>query len=207
LAPGQQVPGQIEIANRGKGYLRGDILSTQPWLQVSQVFACPPGRACTVPIGIDTSGLSSHQPYLAAVTLTPVGGAPEVVAVQVTVAGDNAAPVPRVLKDPTIEVSPKRVDFGTVDRNALNTARVSVTVTNVSQSTAQVKVQGAPRWLLVKPASFQLAPGARQVVELVGRVDKVRDRRQKISLVFALRGGSSQEVQVRLQIKRRRLFG
>ena len=207
LAPGQQVPGQIEIANRGKGYLRGDILCTQPWLKASQVFACPPGRACTVPIGIDTSGLSSHQSHLAAVTLTPVGGPPEVVAVQVTVAGENAAPVPRALKDPTIEVSPKRVDFGTVDRKALNTARVSVTVKNVSQSTAQVKVQGAPRWLLVKPASFRLAPGERQVVEIVGRVDKVRDRRQKIPLVFALRGGSSQEVQVRLQIKRRGLFG
>jgi hypothetical protein len=207
LAPRQQVPGQIEIANRGKGYLRGDILSTQPWLKASQVFACPPGRACTVPITIDTSSLPSHQPHLAAVTLTPVGGAPEVVAVQVTVAGENAAPAPQAPKTPTIEVSPKRVDFGTVDRSALNTARVSVTVTNVSQSTAQVKVQGAPRWLLVNPASFRLEPGKRQVVELIGRVDKVRDRRQKVSLVFAPSGGSSQTVQVRLQIRRRGLFG
>jgi serine/threonine protein kinase len=207
LAPGQQIPNQIELVNRGKGYLRGDILTTQPWLKVGRVFACPPGRACTVPIGIDTSGLSSHQSHLAAVTLTPVGGAPEVVAVQITVAGGKAAPVQSAPQVPTIEVSPKRVDFGTVDRRALNTARVSVTVTNVSQSTAQVTVQGAPRWLLVKPESFRLAPGERQVVELVGRVDKVGERRPKISLIFALRGGASQEVQVRLQIKRRGLFG
>jgi serine/threonine protein kinase len=207
LAPGQQVPGQIELTNRGKGYLRGDILSTQPWLKVSPVFACPPGRACTVPIGIDTAGLLPHQAHLAAVTLTPVGGAPEVVAVQVTVAGENAISATSASKAPSIEVNPKRVDFGTVDRKALNTARVSVTVTNVGQSAAQVSAQGAPRWLLVKPASFRLAPGERQVVELVGRVDKVRERKQNVSLTFALPGGRGQEVAVRLQIRRRGLLG
>jgi hypothetical protein len=141
------------------------------------------------------------------VTLTPVGGAPEVVAVQVSVAGENAAPMPQAPQTPAIEVSSKRVDFGMVDRAALNTARVSVTVTNVGRSTAQVEVQGAPRWLLVKPDSFRLEPGKKQVVKLVGRIDKVRDRRQKVSLVFAPRGGRNQEVQVLLQLKRRRLFG
>jgi serine/threonine protein kinase len=212
LPPGQQVPGQIELVNRGKGYLRGDVLSTQPWLSVNRVFACPPGRGCTIPISIDTAGLSSKQPHLAAVTLTPIGGAPEVVAVQVTVAATDTAPTstasaPRAPAVPTIEVSPKRVDFGVVDRRRLSTERVSVTVSNVSQATAQVRVQGAPRWLLVKPVSFELAPGARRSVELVGRVDKVSGRSQRSSLVFAARGGSNQEVSVRLQIKRRGLFG
>jgi serine/threonine protein kinase len=212
LPPGQQVPGQIEVVNRGQGYLRGDLLSTQPWLRVNPAFACPPGRTCAIPIGIDTAGLAAHQPHLAAVTLTPVGGAPEVVAVQVTVAAANAAPAkaaaaPRAPAVPTIEVSPKRVDFGIVDRGALSTSRVSVTVSNVSQATAQVRVQGAPRWLLVKPASFELAPGDRQVVEVVGRVDKVSGRSQKVRLVFATRGGRNQEISVQLQIKRRGLFG
>jgi serine/threonine protein kinase len=207
LAPGQQVGGKIEISNRGRGYLSGDILSTQPWLRANPSFACPPGQTCVVPITIDTSGLPPHQPHLAAVTLTPVGGAPEVVAVQVTVAGGNAAPAARPSKTPGIEVSPKRVDFGTVERSALNTARVSVMVTNVGPTTVRVRVQGAPRWLLVSPAAFRLEPGTRQVVELVGRVDKVRDRKQKVSLVFAPTSGSSQRVQVRLQIKRRGLFG
>jgi hypothetical protein len=82
-----------------------------------------------------------------------------------------------------------------------------VTVTNVSRSPAKINVRGAPRWLLVKPESFRLEPGKRRVVELVGRIDKVRDRRQKVSLAFALQGGRSQKVQVRLQIKRRGLFG
>jgi hypothetical protein len=179
---------------------------------VDRLFACPPGRACTIPIRIDTAGLSSQQPHLAAVTLTPIGGAPEVVAVQVTVAATSPAPAntaaaPKAPAVPTVEISPKRVDFGIVDRGRLSTARINVTVSNVSQATAQVRVQGAPRWLLVKPASFQLAPGDRQVVELVGRVDKVPGRRQRDSLVFATRGGSKQEVPVRVQIKRRGLFG
>ena len=204
LPPGKQVPGQIEVTNRGTGYLRGELLSTQSWLKASQVFACPPGRTCTVPMTIDTSGLAPHQPHLAAVTLTPVGGSPGVVAVQVTVAGEGTVRAPQT---PTIEVNPDRVDFGVVDRSALNTARVSVTVTNPSQSTVEVEIKGAPRWLLVTPASFHLGPGKRQVVELVGRVDKVRDRRQKISLAFAPQGGRNREVQVRLQIKRRGLFG
>ncbi len=207
LPPGQQIPAQIELVNKGKGYLRGETLSTQSWLKVDPVFACPPGRACTVPISIDTTGLSPHQPHLAAVTLTPSGGNPEVVAVQLTVAGDGPAPAPGRTKAPSIKVSPRRVDFGTVARRTLHTARHSITVTNTSQSVARVRVQGAPRWLLVNPTSFRLAPGDRQVVELVGRVDKVRERRQKVSLVFAPDGGKSQEVQVRLQIGRAGLFG
>jgi hypothetical protein len=45
------------------------------------------------------------------------------------------------------------------------------------------------------------------VVKLVGRVDKVRGRRQRVALTFALDGGHSRELEVRLQIKRRGLFG
>jgi hypothetical protein len=50
-------------------------------------------------------------------------------------------------------------------------------------------------------------PGARQQVELVGRVDKVRGRRQHVTLTFALDGGQSQGVDVLLEVKRRGLFG
>ena len=205
--PAQRITQQIEIANRGRGYLRGEILSTQPWLKVNQSFACPPGQVCTVPIEIDPTGLAPGRADLAAVTLTPAGGSPEVVAVQVSVAAGQAAPPQSARRLPAIEVSPKRVDLGTVDRKALSTSRVSVLVTNLSHSTVEVRVQGAPRWLLVKPQTFRLARGAKQEVGLVGRVDKVRSRREKATLVFALDGGRDQEVEVRLQIKRRGLFG
>jgi serine/threonine-protein kinase len=207
LEPEQKVAQRIEIANRGRGYLRGELLSTQPWARVGAVFACPPGRVCSVPLEIDTTGLLPGQPYLAAVTLTPAGGTPEVVAVQIAIAERKTAQVQETPKSPAIELSPQRVDFGTVDQKALGTPQAKVTVTNTSQTPAQVRVQGAPRWLLIKPETFRLVPGARQVVKLVGRVDKVRGRKQVIALTFALDGGQSQELEVRLQIKRRGLFG
>lgn len=206
--PGQQSRQQIEIANRGQGYLRGEIFSTQPWVKVgSGSFACPPGRVCRVPIEVDTTGLAPGRPYLAAVTLTPVGGTPEVVAVQVTLSEESRVPVSITPSSPTIEVTPKVVDFGTVDRETLSTSRVSLTVTNLSEAMAQVHVKGAPRWLLVKPESFRLMAGARQIVELVGRVDKVRRRKQEIELTFAVDGGQAQTIEVRLKVRRRRLFG
>ncbi len=207
VGPGQQIPQRIEIANQGQGYLRGEILSTQPWVKVGRAFSCPPGKVCAVPIEIDTTGLVAGQPQLAAVTLTPVGGGPEVVAVQIAVAEDKAAPVQITLSSPTIEVSPRRVDFGEVDRRALSTPRVSLTVTNISQTAAQVRVQDAPKWLLVKPVTFRLVPGARQVVKLVGRVDKVRGRKEKVRLTFAVDGGPDQEIEVLLEIKGRGWFG
>jgi len=207
VRPGQRISQKIEIANEGRGYLRGEILSTQPWLGAGRTFACPPGQTCALPIEIDTTGLAPGQAHLAAVTLTPVGGGPEVVAVQVAVVPDEVAPAPGAPATPAIEVSPKRIDFGSVPARALSTATEHVTVTNRSQAVAQVRVQGAPRWLLIKPESFRLAVGAKQVVRLVGRVDKVRGRKHKVTLTFALAGGPNQEVQVLLQVKRRGLFG
>jgi serine/threonine protein kinase len=207
VGPGQQILQEIEIANSGRGYLRGELLSTQPWLKVKPSFYCPPGRTCTVPVEIQTADLAPGRSHLGAVTLTPVGGTPEVVAVQVTVSPEQDAPVQITMAAAAIEVTPKEVDLGVVDRRALSTPRAAVTVTNVSQTAAQVRVQGAPRWLLVKPGVFRLVPGAKQQVELVGRVDKVRGRREQVTLTFSLDGGSNQEVQVLLEVKRRGLFG
>jgi P pilus assembly chaperone PapD len=99
------------------------------------------------------------------------------------------------------------VDFGVVDPKALSTKQVSVTVTNTGQTSAQIRVRGAPRWLLIKPQTFRLMPGAKQVVKLIGRVDKVRGRRQKVTLTFAVDGGPDQEIDIRLEVKRQGLFG
>ena len=205
--PGQQILQAIEIANSGRGYLRGELLSTQPWLKVKPSFSCPPGRDCTIPIEIDTANLAPGRAHLGAVTLSPVGGTPEVVAVQVAVLPETDSPAQSTATVAAIEVAPRRVDLGVVDSKALSTPRAMVTVTNVSQRAAQVRVQGAPRWLLVKPGVFRLAPGARQQVDLVGRVDKVRGRREQVTLTFSPDGGRNQEVEVRLEVKRRGLFG
>jgi tRNA A-37 threonylcarbamoyl transferase component Bud32 len=207
VGEGQRIPQKIEVANRGRGYLRGEMFSTQPWVNLrSGGFSCPPGRVCAVPIEIDTTGLDPG-PYLAAVTLTPVGGAPEVAAVQIGVTANRTAPMRTTPAASSIEVRPKVVDFGTVDRKGLSTSTKRVDVINRGGATAQVRVRGAPRWLLIKPATFRLVANARQAVKLVGRVDKVRGRKQKVMLTFAVDGGQDQTVEVRLEVKRRGLFG
>jgi serine/threonine-protein kinase len=206
LGEGQRLVQQIEIANKGRGYVRGEILSTQPWVRVGKVLSCPPGQSRQIPIEIDTAGLAPGVPYLAAVTLSPASGPPEVVAIQI-VLSQKPAPAQSAVSAPAIEVSPDRLDFGAVVPGVLSTPRLSVSVKNVSQKVAQVGVKGAPPWLLVKPKSFRLKPGAEQVVSLVGRVEKVRGRRHAFPLLFALDGGRNQQVEIRLQIKRRGLFG
>jgi serine/threonine protein kinase len=207
LGPSQQIPQKIEIANKGQGYLRGQILSTQPWVKVGNAFACPPGRVCAIPLEIDTSGLKSGYSAVAAVTLTPIGGAPEVVAIQIAIIEEKAAPVRITLDSPAIEVSPKRVDFGAVSRRDLSTSSESVTVTNLSKTTAQVRVQGAPRWLLIRPDTFRLGAGAKQVVKLVGRLDKLQSGSQQVTLTFAVGAGPDQTVEVSLRVKGGGLFG
>ena len=126
---------------------------------------------------------------------------------QISLIENKAAPVEITLKSPAIELSPRQVDFGMVDPKALSTQQVSVTVTNTGRTPAQIRVQGAPRWLLIKPQTFRLVAGAKQAVNLIGRVDKVRGRRQKVTLTFAVDGGQDQELGVQLELKRQRLFG
>jgi tRNA A-37 threonylcarbamoyl transferase component Bud32 len=190
LGAGQRITQQIEIANRGAGYLRGEVLSSQSWVNVgSGTFACPPGQTTRVPVEIDSQGLTPGKIYVAAVTLTPAGGPPEVLPVQIAVTA------------PAIRVAPAKVDFGTVSRQDLSTPRQSVSVTNVSQAVAQCRVRHAPEWLLVKPEAFRLQPGGQENVELVGRMAKVRGRKQEFSLTIALDGGQDQEVEITLRVK------
>jgi tRNA A-37 threonylcarbamoyl transferase component Bud32 len=187
---GQQLREEIEIANRGRGYLRGEILSSRPWVNVGKgTFSCPPGQVVKVPLKIDTTGLEPHQAHLAAVTLTPAGGLPEVLPVQITVIA------------PAIRVVPTEVDLGTVSRGELSTARRSVSVTNVSRAVAECRILGAAEWLLVKPEAFRLQPGGQQHVELVGRVAKARGRKQKVALAVVVDGGENQRIEVRLRVK------
>jgi len=205
--PGQQIPQKIEIANRGQGYLRGEAFSTQPWVKASQTFACSPGGVCAVSIEIDTTGLAVGQPHVAAVTLTPVGGSPEVVAVQIIVAADRSAPVRIALDAPAIEVSPSRVDFGTVSRRERSTPVAQLTVANTSKTMAQCRVQGAPKWLEAKPGTFRLVPGARQVVKLSVHADKAPSGSQKLTLTFAVDAGPDQQIEILLRVKGSGLFG
>ncbi len=207
LGPNQQIRQAIEIANRGRGYLRGEIFSTQPWVQVIDgAFACPPGQICQIPLELNTKGLEPGRAYLAAITLTPAGGTPEVVAVQIAVDAQAAAPRRITTSPPAIDVSPGRIHFQ-VSRRDRRPPSERLTVTNTTRTEAQVQVQNVPRWLEVEPETFRLVRGARQVVKIRGRPDRAQSGRHEAKLTFAVDGGADQHVEVLLEAKRRGLFG
>ncbi|MGD8490422.1 MAG: serine/threonine-protein kinase [Anaerolineae bacterium] len=209
VSPGQRIRQAIEVVNRGPGVLRCEVLSTQPWVKVSPTFVCPPGQVCAVPIEIDAGGLVVGESHLAAVTLTPADGDPEVVPVQIGVTSNRATPARSAAqaRTPMIAVTPEQIDLGTVEAGDLSTQRARLTVRNTGGAVARVRVEGAPKWLLIKPESFSVQPGGQQAVELVGRVDKVRGRKQHVKLTLAVEGGRNRQVEVRLRIKGRGLFG
>ncbi len=206
LEPDRQVVRQIEVFNRGRGYLHGEMLSTQPWLKTGRTFACPPGQVCAIPIEIDTAGLQPGQPHLAAVTLIPVGGPPEVVAVQIAVRGEKGAPVRIGPAAPVLAVSPERVDLGAVSRRN-QSAIGKVTVTNIGPTAVQVRVQGMPSWLEARPPTFLLVTGAKQVVKLVGQAGRLRAGEYKATLTFAAGAAPDQAVEVVLRVRGGGLFG
>ncbi|MFC2029126.1 serine/threonine-protein kinase [Chloroflexota bacterium] len=204
---GQQIREKVEIANTGGGYLRGEILSTQPWIKLgSSTFACSPGRTCAVPVVIDTTGLEPGTAPYGGITLTPNGGPPEVVSVQVAVVGGDRPPRQAISSGPTIHVQPDSVDFGEVLSGTLSTPRRRVTVTNVGGEEARCQIRNAPSWLLVKPEAFRLAPGDGTQVDLVGRVAKVKGRKERVDLKIALDDGPDQRLPVSLRIRGRGWF-
>jgi serine/threonine protein kinase len=207
VGPNQQIVQQIEIANRGRGYLRGEVFATQPWARVAQGgFACSPGQVCQIGIEIDSQGLEPGRTYLAAVTLTPVGGMPEVVAVQVSIDAQAAAPVRSTISPPAIRVSPASIRLRG-SRSDRRPPAEALTISNAGQTAAQVRIQNVPRWLTVAPQSFHLVPGARQVVEIEGRLDRIRSGQHKVQLRVALDGGPDHQVEVWVEAKRRGWFG
>ena len=201
--PRQPILTKIELANRGPGYLRGRVLTSQPWVKLSSAaFGCTPGGVCVVQVEIDPSGLAPAQPHVAAVTLEPDGGGPEVIPVQVVVAAREAVPA-SARAQTAIAVAPNRVDFGTVSRGTLSTARQRIVVTNSALVQVRCRVVDAPAWLIVKPADFRLSPGGRQTLEMVGRVDKVPGSGQEATLAVAADSGQTCQVRVSIRIRGR----
>ena len=192
---GQKVTQVIEIANKGRGLLHGEVLSSQPWLSpLSNTFICPPAGTCAVSLEIDAATLAPGQSHLAAVTLTPVKGMPEVVPIQATVVA------------PAIRVEPARLEFGTVPRRGPAVVK-ALTVTNAGPAIADCKVLGMPEWLIAQPAAFRLPPGAQETVRLELRPHKVPGRGQEIVLTVAVDKGQPQQIAASARIKDAGLWG
>ena len=202
IGPAQPIVGQIELANRGAGYLRGRAFSTMPWLKVAQSFACAPGGRAVLQVEIDPAGLAPGSPHIAAVTLEPDAGVPEVVPVQLLLAAAQA-PVPGARLRASIRVEPDQVDLGRVARTSFATGRQRVDVTNMSQEKVRCRVTDIPAWLQVKPVDFRLAPGKSETLELVGRVAKIPAGGEDATLGIAVDGGSSRTLRVSVRLKGR----
>jgi len=194
---GQKVVQGIEVANLGRGPLLGEAFTTQSWARLaSRTFTCPPGGTCTLRLEIDSTGLAPHQgPQVAAVTLTPAGGSPEVVPVQISVVA------------PAVRIRPAQVDFGVVDRRAAAPVHQAVAVTNTSPALARCLITGAPEWLIVQPYAFDLPPGSVERVVLEARGPKVPGRGQDIVLALAVDRGETQQIAVSVRVKGGGLFG
>jgi hypothetical protein len=196
LEPDQQVRLQIEIANTGRAELRGQAESTQPWVKVASTFSCPPGQARVVPFEIDTSDLVTGQPCLAAIALTPAGGVPEWVSIQITIEARQVAPVEIAPAAASIEVNPKVVHIERTLVLPYGESK-SITVINLGQIATRVRIRGVPDWLSVKPKTFQLEAEGQHVVELVPqapRMNLLGD--QKACLKFASDSGQVEKVEV-----------
>jgi len=185
---------EIQVTNRGRSYLRGEIFATQPWLKVpAGVFGCSPGETCAIRIEIDPAGLAPGRTYAAGVTLQPAGGVSEVIAVGLTVpdakAGEKGAGTA------PIRVRPNRVELR-ASRAALGRPRAQVTVTNTGLSPVRCRVLGAPRWLLIEPESFRLAVGSQQDIDLIPRADRLEGREGRAEVVVVPEGGPGQKIDV-----------
>jgi serine/threonine protein kinase len=200
---GQPMRQAIEIANRGPGYLRGEVFSTMPWVRVGSTFGCPPGELCSIEVEVDASGLESGKSHLAAVTLTPAGGSPEVVPVEVTIATSDPT---RSGSLPAVSVDRNRVELA-ARRGDWNSARQRLVVSNPGAGPVHCRVLGLPAWLAAKPDEFRLGKGAAKVVELSARGARALARRQEAILVFAVDGGQGTEVRVSLEVKGAELLG
>jgi tRNA A-37 threonylcarbamoyl transferase component Bud32 len=102
---------------------------------------------------------------------------------------------------PAIQVTPNRLDFGTLSHAAASVVYRSFTVTNVGQVMAQCDVRGIPRWLRARPRAFCLVPGARQEVEIGLIEQRIPGQKQQIVLTIALEGGQNHKVYVSLQME------
>ena len=160
--PNQQISQTDQDRQPGQGYLRGEITSTQPWVKAGAAFSCPPGPHLRRAHRDRYHDLMPGQ-SLGGCDPDPGGGQPEVVAVQVMVTGVRR----RCRHPPAIEVSPSRVDFGTVAADELSTPQSVVTVTNTEQGGSRVR-SGSPPWLLVKPETLSSGPPAPSKCEVRG---------------------------------------
>lgn len=184
---------ELKIRNVGGGYLQGQITVSAPWIKVAggQV-GCLSGRELTVPVTVDTGGLTPGNFHHGSLTLTMPS------AQQITV------PVGLSIPPQSLQVDRKDLDFGTVASSSQKAlVPSSFTVTNQGYSRAVCRITNRPDWLHVNPETFTCPPGGSQKVEVwVYTKSLAEDRTYTHLLKVETPGAREAVVRVKLQIGR-----
>ena len=185
-ATGQDRSQQIQVANAGGGYLYGTVTSSADWIDVQGRLACAPGQTQSLPVVVRTEALTPGQVYQARVD------------VQASSAQPVSIPIEVKVPPPVVDVVPAQIELRIVSSRELFTERASFEVQNRGAGRAECQIEGSPPWLVLDPLKFVCLPGRKQVVELVGRVDKLpaQETERRATLHVQVRGARAHQVQV-----------
>ncbi len=185
---------KLQVQNAGGGYLYGVASSSVPWIEVQGRLTCPPGQTQALPVVVRTELLTPGQTYQAQVKIQASGAQTALVQVEVKVP-------PAV-----VDVSPAQIELEMGNNSGLFTGRAAFEVSNRGEVRADCAIEGQPEWLVLSPARFTCLPKQSQMVELVGRVDKLPDPRRVNSaqLTVQVQGGAPRPVQVVVMPRARR---
>jgi len=190
-AVGRDDSQQIEIANTGGGYLYGTVTSSAEWLDVKGRPACAPGQTQSLPVVVRTGDLVPGQVYRARVDIQASGAQSATIPVEVKV------------PPPIVDISPTRIELGVLSSKELFTERASFVVQNRGEIRAECQIEGNPLWLVLAPSRFTCMPGQKQVVELVGRADKLPAQEQERSATLHVQVKGIRPRQVQVVVKSR----
>lgn len=185
---GQDASQAIEFTNVGRSHLYGQVTSSAPWVRVAGRVRCAPGRTQSLPVVIDTEGLTPGRTYTAKVDIRASGARLASVPVEVRVSL------------PLIDIEPMQI-YLIFSAGLKFTDIRSFRVHNRGSGRVHCQIEGAPPWLTIAPQAFACLPGQTQEVALRGQVHKLLDKGRSHSAVLQvkLQGTRPQQVRVTLQ--------
>jgi len=181
----------IQLSNTGGGYLYATAAPSVPWVKVQERVRCAPGKQQSLPVAIDTRELKPGQTYRARVDIHASG------------AQSTSIPIEVRVPAPLITISPMHVELATTSRRELHTTRGKLEIHNRGRGRADCQIEGNPGWLFLDPQRFTCPPGARRVVEMVGRADLLpsQDTSHHATLQVNVEGSRPQNVQVSVRTR------
>jgi serine/threonine protein kinase len=146
----------VQVANRGRGYLYGTLKSNAPWLTVAAPHVgCLPGATQTIKVGINTRALKEGSHGVAAALEIDTNGGRQALAAQV-----------QVTWAPALTIAPsKRLDFGDVPVGTGAPVTRLLTISNSGGGTLEGRITWDGGWFSLAGHDFWLASGQKMDVQ------------------------------------------